>query len=858
MKIRTQFILTLCLFGLILIVMTVSLLLTQQQADRLYQQEEIAHRIEQGAIELSHLSGDYLVYGESQQRARWESSFASFSEDVSKLKPANPGQQARADHIKVDQARLKAIFTNVVSTLEKSAQTSGGVPDPAFRQVSWSRMEVQNRGIAFESSLLTQQLRVQADLLRQRNLLFIFVLIGIFGAYLVTSYYLIDRRTLRSIAALQTGTAIIGSGNLDFTIAVQRADEIGDLSRAFNRMTASLKEVTASKADLEREIAERERAEAALRALNDELEQRVAEQYAEILAANKSLEQRVAARTVELQAANDTLRASRLAALNLIEDITQAQEQVVRLNRTLKALSNSNQAMMRAGSEQEYLNEVCRIIVEDCGHAMVWIGYAEEDDRQSVRPVASAGFEAGYLETLAITWAETERGCGPAGTAIRTGKPSRCRNMQTDPEFAPWREEALKRGYASTITFPLLIEGRAIGNLSIYSREPDSFSEAEEQLITELAGDLAYGINAIRLQAAHARAEVALRASEARYRALFDNMTEGFALHEIVCDADGHVCDYRFIEINPSFERLTGLKRDEIIGQLVSKVLPELEPRWIETYGEVAHTGQPIHFDNYSAGLGRHYEVYAYCPIPNQFAVLFMDITERKQAEEAVQRVQVERAEAMQQRATLEERQRLARELHDSVSQALYGISLGVHTAMTLLETDRDKVREALKYTLSLTTAGLTEMRALIFELRPESLEQEGLVAALTKQTDAIRVRYGIEVVLSVCDEPDLPLAIKEALYRIAQEALQNAIKHAQGDRLEVNLVCEATGLWLEVCDNGVGFEPMASFPGHLGLRSMRERALRMGGELRIISAPGCGTQLRAYIPIPVPPLGPD
>jgi signal transduction histidine kinase len=175
---------------------------------------------------------------------------------------------------------------------------------------------------------------------------------------------------------------------------------------------------------------------------------------------------------------------------------------------------------------------------------------------------------------------------------------------------------------------------------------------------------------------------------------------------------------------------------------------------------------------------------------------------------------------------------------------------------MTLLETDRDKVREALKYTLSLTTAGLTEMRALIFELRPESLEQEGLVAALTKQTAAIRVRYGIEVVLSVCDEPDLPLAIKEALYRIAQEALQNAIKHAQGDRLEVNLVCEATGLWLEVCDNGVGFEPMASFPGHLGLRSMRERALGMGGELRIVSAPGCGTQLRAYIPIPVPPLG--
>ncbi len=146
MKTRTQFILTLSFFGLLLIGMAVSLLLTNQQVDRLRQQEEIAHRIEQGAIELSHLSGDYLMYGESQQRARWESSFASFSEDVSRLNPANPAQQTIADHIRTDQARLQAVFTDVVSALEESAQTSGGVPDPVFSQVSWSRMEVLHAG----------------------------------------------------------------------------------------------------------------------------------------------------------------------------------------------------------------------------------------------------------------------------------------------------------------------------------------------------------------------------------------------------------------------------------------------------------------------------------------------------------------------------------------------------------------------------------------------------------------------------------------------------------------------------------------------------------------------------------------
>jgi len=184
-----------------------------------------------------------------------------------------------------------------------------------------------------------------------------------------------------------------------------------------------------------------------------------------------------------------------------------------RLNRTLRALSNINQAMMRVQDEAEFLQRVCQIVVEDCGHAMVWIGYAEEDEAKTVRPVAHAGFEVGYLETLKITWADTERGRGPTGTAIRTGKPSACRNMLTDPRFKPWREEALRRGYASSIVLPLMANGKAFGAINIYSREPDSFSDDEVNLLSELADDLAFGIMANRLRVAHARAEEALRKS---------------------------------------------------------------------------------------------------------------------------------------------------------------------------------------------------------------------------------------------------------------------------------------------------------------------------------------------------------
>jgi len=187
------------------------------------------------------------------------------------------------------------------------------------------------------------------------------------------------------------------------------------------------------------------------------------------------------------------------------------------------------------------------------------------------------------------------------------------------------------------------------------------------------------------------------------------------------------------------------------------------------------------------------------------------DISIRKRSEEALRRAQAELAVGIQARSALEERQRLARELHDSVSQALYGISLGVNTAITLFDVDRNRVLEALNYALSLASAGLAEMRALIFELRPESLEMEGLGVALTKQAAATRARYGIDVELTLCDEASLPLPIQDALYRIALEALHNAVKHARSERVELRLACEADCVKLEVHDNGVGFDPLTS-----------------------------------------------
>jgi len=197
----------------------------------------------------------------------------------------------------------------------------------------------------------------------------------------------------------------------------------------------------------------------------------------------------------------------------------------------------------------------------------------------------------------------------------------------------------------------------------------------------------------------------------------------------------------------------------------------------------------------------------------------------------------------------LEERQRLARELHDSVSQALFGIGLGARTAREHLDRDPGAARAPLDYVLQLAEAGLAEMRALIFELRPESLEKEGLVGALAKQAAALRARHGITVDDLVDAEPEAPIAVKEALFRIAQEALNNTAKHARASHVELRLESAGETLVAEIRDDGAGFDAGAQFPGHLGLQSMRERAIRLGGSVEIISSAGQGTLVRAMIP---------
>ena len=205
--------------------------------------------------------------------------------------------------------------------------------------------------------------------------------------------------------------------------------------------------------------------------------------------------------------------------------------------------------------------------------------------------------------------------------------------------------------------------------------------------------------------------------------------------------------------------------------------------------------------------------------------------------------------------AAAEERARLARELHDSVTQALFSMTLHARTTHMYLEREgidpKSPLALSVRQLSDLTQGALAEMRALLFELRPGALREEGLVAALRKQAAALTAREEVKVdVQAPPGRISLDETVEEQLYRLSQEALHNVVKHAQATHVQLCLSLTEHSVTLEVTDNGIGFDPAERHPGHMGLSTMAERAASLGGNLEVRSALGAGTVIRVDVPI--------
>ncbi|MGE5838515.1 MAG: ATP-binding protein [Deltaproteobacteria bacterium] len=645
MKIKTQFILTMLLFGATLVIIAASAVIMDLAMKDTLEQEGISRNITQGAGELGYLAQDYLIYSESQQLKRWQSRFTSFSEQVGKLKVDAPAQRALVQNIQANQRRLKEVFDSVVSALGNSSTTKKATLDSALLQVSWSRMAVQSQGLVSDSSRLSQLLDQQVEQLTETRTRLIYFLVGLLGVFLLFSYMFTHRRILKSITALQAGTKVIGYGYLDFKIEEKNKDEIGDLSRAFNQMAAGLKAVTASKTDLEREIAER--------------------------------------------------------------------------------------------------------------------------------------------------------------------------------------------------------------NLAVQ----------------------------------------ALEASEERFRTLYSSMNEGVAIHEIVYEAEKAV-DYFIIDVNPAYERITGLDRDFAVRRSASELYGTGEAPYLDIYARVALTKEPTTFETYFPPMKKHFAISVFSPDKGKFATVFQDITERKQAEETlrkahdelekrvqkrtielsetVERLRVEIIQRKQLEATLREsenqvrffasqcltaqeteRRRIAGELHDGIAASLAATKFGIERASEELKrgnTDPEPLRDLA----ARLTGIISEVRRIMADLRPSILDDLGIVAAMNwfcREYKSTYSHISVEQNFRI-EEHEVPDSLKTPIFRISQEAMNNIAKYSKASVVNLSLRKDESRIQLTIQDDGQGFN-METVRKGLGFSTMRERAELSGGECRIESTSGAGTTVECSWPIP-------
>jgi GAF domain-containing protein len=513
----------------------------------------------------------------------------------------------------------------------------------------------------------------------------------------------------------------------------------------------------------------------------------------------------------------------------------------------------------------ELLDQMVLLIQQGFGHDVVEIGLIEDDQlvfragayRQSNSPFEMFRLRLGQE--------------GVTGWVAANNEPLMVPDVREEPRFVQVSDtETL-----SELAVPLRVKGSVIGVLNVQSTKLDAFDESDLAVMQALADQAATAIeNAQLFEAEQRRAEQFRVISEVGQRVTsivgIDSVLRQMA--ELIQSAFGYdhvgiatiedgVAVYRVgagklwesgdFEFSPASlkvgeEGVTGWVAGTGGPLLVADVREE--PRYVCMRGSdtLSELTVPIKLKGKVIGI-----LDAQSDRLNAFDESDLTVLQSLADQAAIAIENARLYERAQRLAVVEERQRLARELHDSVTQALYGATLYAEAAGRQLAAGQvDLVSEHLTELRETAQEALREMRSLIFELRPSVLESEGLVTALRARLEAVEERAGLEVAFQVKGEADLPAGIEEGLYRVAQEALNNALKHACAHCISVALERREEAVVLEIVDDGVGFDPSTAVEGGgLGLDGMIERATQMGGELTLDSEPGAGTTVRVEVP---------
>ena len=559
----------------------------------------------------------------------------------------------------------------------------------------------------------------------------------------------------------------------------------------------------------------------------------------------------------------------------VVRDLTvrkRAEDEVRRVTRALRVLSASNQSVIRPGDEEQLYRDICCAITDTGGYPMAWIGFAEDTPEKSVRKAASAGVSTKGLDSIRVTWDEGPLGLGPVGTSIRTGRTIIYGDAETEPRFAPWRKVAAQNGFRSVIALPLRCEGQVIGALAIYAAEPDAFLLEELKLLTELAGNLAYGIETRRRERKRAQAEQALCQSEAEFRAIFDNAGDAIFIR----DAHG-----RFLEANAVASRRLGYSHAELLKMTIMDIDAAGATESIfQLFKQSAEERVALFESVHECKDGSRIPVEVSAR-PIQFrgidAVLSVvrDISERKrlEAEALLRTSELERAKIEAENANRAKSQFLANMSHE-IRTPMNGI-LGMSSLLidTRLEADQREYAETIRHStnsllaivnavldLSTIEAGGMQLETVNFDI-VASLNQVGdLIAA---QTSAKGLAFVFHSGMQAC----WVRGDSGRLQQIVLNLLSNAVKFTESGKVSLEIASTDSGAGqrqfsISVTDTGIGmaaddlpllFKKFTQLDSSLrkrhkgaglGLAISRELAELMGGTLTVNSELGQGTTI--------------
>jgi diguanylate cyclase (GGDEF)-like protein/PAS domain S-box-containing protein len=327
-----------------------------------------------------------------------------------------------------------------------------------------------------------------------------------------------------------------------------------------------------------------------------------------------------------------------------IEDLADrtTHQSLVNVSRALNTLSHGTHVLNTALDEHDLLDRVCATVVHDGGYLFAWYGRKLDDEERSVKPVAWAGYEAGYLSTQRFHWdPDRPTGRGPTGQALRTGKVRISHLVAVDTAFEPWRRAALDRGYVSSICLPVLVDGEVHGGLMVYASEPTAFDPTEIRLLADLAADIGYGLR--RLQDLRALRETsrAHADSTARLQATLDSMLDPLVVLQAVRDEDGTLVDLEYVEANDAAVAYNRTTREELLGRRVRELFPgHVDEGLLPLYFGVVESGEPAVLDdlpyrNERRGETTRTDIRA-VRCGDGIALTWRDTSERWQAQERI------------------------------------------------------------------------------------------------------------------------------------------------------------------------------------------------------------------------------